>query len=150
MLSIRKIGVIGRTYRHLNRYRQILTVLFKYGFGDLLELLKIDQYIEVGLQMISRKRGARVERLTRPQRLRMAFEELGPTYIKLGQILSTRPDLIPMDFIQELSKLQLENKTQSIVMSSVSHDMITPLKCISQIAEGTISNQSSKKEVENL
>ncbi len=108
MLSIRKIGVIGRTYRHLNRYRQILTVLFKYGFGDLLEMLKIDQYIEVGLQMISRNRGARVERLTRPQRLRMAFEELGPTYIKLGQILSTRPDLIPMDFIQELSKLQDE------------------------------------------
>ena len=106
MLSIRKIGVIGRTYRHLNRYRQILTILFKYGFGDLLEMLKIDQYIEVGLQMISRNRGARVERLTRPQRLRMAFEELGPTYIKLGQILSTRPDLIPMDFIQELSKLQ--------------------------------------------
>jgi len=106
MLSIRKIGVIGRTYRHLNRYRQILAVLFKYGFGDLLELLKIDQYIEVGLQMISRNRGARVEPLTRPQRLRMAFEELGPTYIKLGQILSTRPDLIPMDFIQELSKLQ--------------------------------------------
>ena len=69
-------------------------------------MLKIDQYIEVGLQMISRNRGARVERLTRPQRLRMAFEELGPTYIKLGQVLSTRPDLIPMDFIQELSKLQ--------------------------------------------
>jgi ubiquinone biosynthesis protein len=106
MLSIRKIGVIGRTYRHLNRYRQILTILFKYGFGDLLEMLKIDQYIEVGLQMISKKRAGRVERLTRPQRLRMAFEELGPTYIKLGQILSTRPDLIPIDFIQELAKLQ--------------------------------------------
>jgi len=106
MLSIRKIGVLGRTYRHLNRYRQILTVLFKYGFGDLLEMLKIDQYIEVGLQMISRKRTVRLERLTRPQRLRMAFEELGPTYIKLGQILSTRPDLIPMEYIQELSKLQ--------------------------------------------
>jgi ubiquinone biosynthesis protein len=106
MLSIRKIGVIGRTYRHLNRYRQILTVLIKYGFGDLLEMLKIDQYIEVGLQLISRNRGPRLEPLTRPQRLRMAFEELGPTYIKLGQVLSARPDLIPMDFIQELSKLQ--------------------------------------------
>jgi ubiquinone biosynthesis protein len=106
MLSIRKIGVIGRTYRHLNRYRQILTILFKYGFGDLLEMLKIDQYIEVGLQMISKKREVHFERLTKPQGLRMAFEELGPTYIKLGQILSTRPDLIPMEFIQELSKLQ--------------------------------------------
>ncbi len=106
MLSIRKIGVIGRTYRHLNRYRQILTILFKFGFGDLLEMLKIDQYIEVGLQMISKKREVRIERLTKPQGLRMAFEELGPTYIKLGQILSTRPDLIPMEFIQELSRLQ--------------------------------------------
>ena len=108
MLSIRKIGVISRTYRHLNRYRQILAILFKYGFGDLLEMLKIDQYIEVGLQMISRKRAVRAEKLTRPQRLRMAFEELGPTYIKLGQILSTRPDLIPVDYIDELSKLQDE------------------------------------------
>ena len=52
MLSIRKIGVVGRTYRNLNRYRQILAILFKYGFGDLIELLKIDQYIEVGLQII--------------------------------------------------------------------------------------------------
>ena len=67
MLSIRKIGVIGRTYRHLNRYRQILAVLFKYGFGDLLEMLKIDQYIEVGLQMISKKSAMRVERLKPPQ-----------------------------------------------------------------------------------
>ena len=106
MLSIRKIGVIGRTYRHLNRYRQILAILFKYGFGDLIDRLNIDQYIEVGLQMISRKRRDRVEKLTRSERVRIAFEELGSTYIKLGQALSTRPDLIPVDFIQELSKLQ--------------------------------------------
>jgi ubiquinone biosynthesis protein len=106
MLSIRKIGILSRTYRNLNRYRQILAVLFKYGFGDLLELLKIDQYVEVGLQMISRKQRVRVEKLSKPQGLRMALEELGPTYIKLGQILSTRPDLVPVEFIQELSKLQ--------------------------------------------
>jgi len=106
MLSIRKIGVIGRTYRHLNRYRQILAVFFKYGFGDLIELLKIEQYIEVGLQLISKKRRDRIERYSRAQRVRMALEELGPTYIKLGQVLSTRPDLIPVDFINELSQLQ--------------------------------------------
>ena len=108
MLSIRKIGIISRTYRHLNRYRQILAIFFKYGFGDLIELLKIDQYIEVGLQLISKKRRERIERYSRAQRVRMALEELGPTYIKFGQVLSTRPDLIPIDFINELAKLQDE------------------------------------------
>ncbi|MCD4715966.1 MAG: AarF/ABC1/UbiB kinase family protein [Desulfobacterales bacterium] len=106
MLSIRKIGVIGRTYRHLNRYRQILRVLFKYGFGDLVDILKIEQYLEIGLQMISRKRREKIEKLTRAERLRMALEELGPTFVKMGQILSTRPDLIPFEYIKELSKLQ--------------------------------------------
>jgi len=108
MLSIRKIGVIGRTYRHLTRYRQILAVFFRYGFGDLVDLLKIDQYIEIGLQMISRNRRERLERLSRAERVRMALEELGPTYVKLGQVLSTRPDLIPVDFLTELAKLQDE------------------------------------------
>jgi ubiquinone biosynthesis protein len=106
MLSIRKIGIIGRAYRHLNRYRHILTVLFKYGFGDLVDILKIEQYLEIGLQMISRKRREQVEKLSRAERVRMVMEELGPTFVKLGQILSTRPDLISVEFIQELSKLQ--------------------------------------------
>jgi ubiquinone biosynthesis protein len=106
MISIRKIGVIGRTYRNLNRYRQILAVLFKYGFDDIVELLRIDQYIEIGLQMLSSKRGDRLERLSRATRVRLAIEELGPTYIKMGQILSTRPDLVPVDFIRELALLQ--------------------------------------------
>ncbi len=105
-MFIQKIGLIGRTYRHLNRYRQILTILFKYGFGDLVDTLKIEQYLEVGLQMISRKRREHVEKLTRAERVRMALEELGPTFVKLGQIVSTRPDLVPVEFIQELSKLQ--------------------------------------------
>ncbi len=106
MLSIRKIGIIGRTYRHLNRYRQILSVLFKYGFGDLVDTLKIEHYLEIGLQMVSRKRRDQIESLTRAERVRMTLEELGPTFIKLGQILSTRPDLIPLEYIKELSKLQ--------------------------------------------
>lgn len=106
LLSIRKIGVVGRTYRHLNRYRQILTILFKYGFGNLVERLKIEQYLEIGLQLISRKRRERLERLSRYQRLRMAFEELGPTFIKLAQVLSSRPDLVPVPLLAELAKLQ--------------------------------------------
>ena len=105
-MHIRKIGIIGKTYRHIQRYRQILTVLFKYGFGDLVHTLKIEQYLEIGLQMISRKRREKIETLSRAERVRMAMEELGPTFIKMGQILSTRPDLLPVEFIQELGKLQ--------------------------------------------
>lgn len=106
MFSIRKITAIGRTYRHLNRYHQILRVLFKYGFADLVELLHIDQYLESGLQMINRKPREQLERHNRAERLRMALEELGPTFIKLGQLLSTRPDFIPTEFLTELTKLQ--------------------------------------------
>ena len=105
MLSIRKIGVIGRTYRHLNRYRHILAVFLSYGFDELLDLLKLDQFITSGLKLVSRDREP-VNRYSRAQRIRMAIEELGPTYVKLGQILSTRPDLIPMDLVKELAKLQ--------------------------------------------
>src|SRR5512139_1857435 len=106
MFSIRKIGVLGRTYRHLKRYQQVLGVLFKYGFGDLLDTLKVDQYLEVGRQWISRKDPVQIDKLTRAERTRLALQELGPTFIKLGQILSTRPDLIPLSYVQELSKLQ--------------------------------------------
>ncbi|MBW2710079.1 MAG: AarF/ABC1/UbiB kinase family protein [Deltaproteobacteria bacterium] len=105
-MHIGKIGIIGRTYRHMQRYRQILTVLFRNGFGDLVNILKIEQYIEIGLQMISRKRREKIETLSRAERVRMVLEELGPTFIKMGQILSTRPDLLPVEFIRELEKLQ--------------------------------------------
>jgi len=105
-MRIRKIGIVSRTYRHINRYRQILAVLFKYGFESLIDRLHLGQYLDIGMRMISRKRRERAEILSRSERLRMAFEELGPTFIKMGQILSTRPDLIPVDFIRELEKLQ--------------------------------------------
>jgi ubiquinone biosynthesis protein len=81
-------------------------VLFKYGFGDMVDILKIEQYLEIGLQMISRKRREKIESLSRAERVRMALEELGPTFVKLGQVLSTRPDLLPVEFMQELEKLQ--------------------------------------------
>jgi ubiquinone biosynthesis protein len=103
---IRKIGIIGRTYRHVQRYRKILTVLFKYGFGDLVDSLNVEQYLEIGLQMVSRKKREKIEKLTKAARMRIALEELGPTFIKLGQILSTRPDFLPVEFIEELEKLQ--------------------------------------------
>jgi len=106
MLSIRKIGTIGRTYRHLKRYRQILSIFFKYGFEDLIEKLKISQYLETGLQIVSKARHSLISKHSQAQRARMTLEELGPAYIKLGQMLSTRPDLLSPAFINEFTKLQ--------------------------------------------
>jgi ubiquinone biosynthesis protein len=106
MLNIRKISATSRTYRNLGRYREILTILFKYGFGDLIDSLKIEQYLEISLQMLFKKQPKNLEKLSRPERIRLIFEELGPTFIKFGQILSTRPDLIPYEYAKELEKLQ--------------------------------------------
>ena len=106
MISIRKIGVMGRTYRHAKRYGEILNVLIKYGFGDLVDALNIKQHIEIGIEKITGKEPERIAKLSRPERVRMTLEELGPTFVKLGQLLSTRPDLIPLEYVQELSKLQ--------------------------------------------
>jgi len=106
MLNIRKISATSRTYRNLGRYREILTILFKYGFGDLIDSLKIEQYLEISLQMLFKKQPKNLDKLSRPERIRLVFEELGPTFIKFGQILSTRPDLIPYEYAKELEKLQ--------------------------------------------
>ncbi len=106
MISIRKISAIGRTYSHFNRYQKIIRILLKYGFDDLIKSLRIDQYLETGLKMIKRKPMEEMEKHSRPARFRMALEELGPTFIKLGQVLSTRPDLIAPEYLKELAELQ--------------------------------------------
>ncbi len=138
-MYIRKIGMISRTYRHIQRYRQILTVLFKYGFGDLIDTLKIEQYLEIGLQMISRKRREKIETFSRAERVRMAFEELGPTFIKMGQILSTRPDLLPVEFLRQLSRLQdhVPAFPFELVKESIEKELGRPLESLFQDFEET-------------
>ena len=106
MMSIRKIGMMGRTYRHAKRYEAILHVLIAYGFGDLVDALNIKQHLGIVIEKISGQQPERIAKLSRPERVRMALEELGPTFVKLGQILSTRADLIPFEYVKELSKLQ--------------------------------------------
>jgi len=95
-----------RSYRNIKRYRQIVTVLFRYGFGDVLSRLKIDFYIQMVKNKIPKLKRNVFERITTAERLRLAFEELGPTFIKLGQILSVRPDLLNESYIEEFKKLQ--------------------------------------------
>ncbi len=95
-----------RVLKNLNRGREIATVLFNYGFGDVLERLGIAPYLHWGRRLIFWRRHEPAEVLTTPRRIRLALQDLGPTFIKFGQVLSTRPDLIPNDVIKELEILQ--------------------------------------------
>ncbi|MBE3572342.1 MAG: ABC transporter [Moorella humiferrea] len=89
---------LRRRYVHLHRYRQVVNVLARYGFGYLLD--------QLGLGELILRRPRREAPLSPGARLRLALAELGPTFIKLGQILSTRPDLLPPEIIAELARLQ--------------------------------------------
>ena len=99
------ISQIGKGYRHLKRFRQIVAVLLKYGFGQLLSRIKVSKYL-LRSQSLTIRGLKEVVQLSAPERLRMALEELGPAFIKLGQVLSMRPFLVPPEFVRELSKLQ--------------------------------------------
>ena len=94
-----------RAVRHLQRYREIVRVFVRHGFGELVETLELLPYLSLPRRLLRRGRPA-TPPLGVPQRVRLALEELGPTFIKLGQILSTRPDLLPPAYIAELAKLQ--------------------------------------------
>jgi ubiquinone biosynthesis protein len=94
-----------RAVRHLQRYRKIVGVFVSHGFGHLVDLLELQPYLALPRRLLRRWRRA-APTLGAPQRLRLALEQLGPTFIKLGQILSTRPDLMPPTYIAELVKLQ--------------------------------------------
>jgi len=97
-----------RNYKGLRRLQFIISTLVKYGFSDLLTNLKIDLFYRAGKYIIPGVEKKDILKKTFPERLRLAFEELGPTFIKLGQMLSVRPDIIPKKYSNEFSKLQDE------------------------------------------
>lgn len=89
----------------LPRYHEIIRVLFKYGFADVLKLVALQQVMGIeGAELQTHDSGL----LSKPpeERLRLALEELGPTFIKFGQIMSARRDLVNNEYYTELCKLQ--------------------------------------------
>ena len=95
----------NRNLRSIRRSRQIVRVLIKYGFDHVLELVNLSHLVARGRRLL-RRRDAEIAQLSPAERARLALEELGPTFVKLGQVLSTRHDLLPQTYIRELAKLQ--------------------------------------------
>ena len=101
----------------LNRLRQIITVLFEAGFGFIIDRLRLRYLVPLRLRLSQRfkrlKAPAKPEIKPPQVRLRESFEKLGPSFMKLGQILSLRPDLIGFEYAKELEKLQSRAATFS-------------------------------------
>jgi ubiquinone biosynthesis protein len=92
--------------QQLRRLREITTVLVKYGFPDVVARLHLEGTVALGRRLRFWRR--REPWGTRAQRLRLALQELGPTFVKFGQAISTRADLLPEELVAELSRLQDE------------------------------------------
>ncbi|MBW1992666.1 MAG: AarF/ABC1/UbiB kinase family protein [Deltaproteobacteria bacterium] len=91
-------------FRYFKRYRRIIATLMRHGFGWLVVEAGLGGLVPFHWGLFGHAR--RQERYTGPEHLRLAFEELGTTFIKLAQILSTRPDLISPAYAEEFTKLQ--------------------------------------------
>ena len=98
----RTLPSIPHLYRNMRRWTEIFAVLSKYGLADWLSRLNIE-FVKNQLRSPD---GDALARLTTSERIRLALSELGPTFIKFGQLLSTRPDLVGVELASELAKLQ--------------------------------------------
>ncbi len=96
--------MFAKRVRHINRYREIAAALLSQGFDYIVEetglMQKVPYYQRVRPVFAKENTGGVAEGI------RLVLEQLGPTYVKLGQIASTRPDLLPSEIIDELEKLQ--------------------------------------------
>lgn len=94
------ISKIGLAVHQISRAREIISILMNYGFGEFVYKSGF------GKHLVTRKRRAKIESISEYQRIRHAIEALGPTFVKFGQILADRPDLLKKEIRNELKKLQ--------------------------------------------
>lgn len=99
------IRTLALTYRSMQRLREIVGVFSRHGFQQVLTSSGLARFVPVSYRV---RRGDEAGEITlgAPERMRTALQELGPAFVKLGQMLSTRPDLVPEEYAQEFRKLQ--------------------------------------------
>ena len=104
--GIKTIRNISRTYRHIGRYRKIVGILLKNGFGFLFKDLNVFRLLGFSKKELDSSQMEAAPLVDYAPRLRSTLIELGPTFVKLGQILSTRPDILPAELVNELALLR--------------------------------------------
>src|SRR3989344_5879132 len=90
--------------RDIERFNEIVSVLVEEGFEFLIAKINLGQFVPLGKKLKSKLK--KKEDVKPEVRLRKTLERLGPTFIKFGQVLSVRPDLVPISYSKELEKLQ--------------------------------------------
>lgn len=107
MLLIRKLARMDRSYTHFKRYVEIVDALFGFGLEHVADSIKATRRKHQWCWRRFRGQSCRIELpLSNAERMRLLLESLGPTFVKLGQVLSSRPDLVSHEMIAELVKLQ--------------------------------------------
>ncbi|HIO67872.1 MAG TPA: AarF/ABC1/UbiB kinase family protein [Flavobacteriales bacterium] len=100
--------ILDKTIKNIRRIRDVIQILGKYGFEDVVAHTALLKLIPKGKRVSWQRQDKPVLEYSRWERIRMCFEELGATFIKLAQVLSDRPDLLPEPLIKEFQKLQAD------------------------------------------
>lgn len=98
--------MLGKRIRHLSRYRDVASVMARHGLGFLVEEIGLLSLLSLPRRLFNTADSEEIDAKTIGQRIREVCEKLGPTFVKMGQLASTRPDLIPEGIVLELAKLQ--------------------------------------------
>ncbi len=151
-MDIIRTGIgITKTIKNVGRFREILTVLARHGFSELIVKSGLDKVIP-GFVLPARVSELKREDLTPEEwwgifgtQLRLSFEELGPSFIKLGQLLSTREDILDAGLIRELKLLQNKVKgipfdvAKKVIEDNLQKKMEEVFRSIDENAIGTAS-----------
>ncbi|MEZ4888937.1 MAG: AarF/ABC1/UbiB kinase family protein [Chitinophagales bacterium] len=137
--------LFDQTIKNINRTREIIAILFKYGFEDVVTNTPLQNFVPQKKRLTWLREEKPVFEYSRWERVRMAVEELGATFIKGAQVLSNRPDILPKELIAELEKLQdsVPPFKYELARQIIEEDTGKPLEAIfSYFNEKTIGSAS--------